>query len=139
VALRASGLDMAWARDLVSADPAPRHAALQAFQRTESRYQNASRLSERLIFGDGNQGDDPASIAVKDQAITELQVAGQYSFLNTVAEWGYFGSPNTTEYAITYLEWETWFPEDWPKNWGVKRHVLQMRGELRHRPTSWSE
>lgn len=83
-----SGLNLDWALDLTSRDPSRRASALARYQQTERRYRDAQqRINELWAQAGTIRPADPHLAATTDQAITALQDASQYRFLQAVWDW----------------------------------------------------
>jgi hypothetical protein len=83
-----AGVELDWALDLTSREPSRRARALARYQQTERRYWEAQRRINELWAQAGTiHPADPRLAAAMDQAITALQDAGQYRFLQAVWDW----------------------------------------------------
>jgi hypothetical protein len=121
-----TGLDLEWAFDLISSDPARRAAARDRHRETVATHAAAEERINELWRRTGSlRPAEPGLAADMDQRISAKQDAYQYLLSGAIFEFEGFRRLDCLPYALLFLEWEAKYPAEWPRWWGAKKKVLR--------------
>jgi hypothetical protein len=137
-----------WVDGLVATNDSKRAAALVRFRRGEQAWADygarAQQLGNELGGGDPDDPRYRARLELfrdrHERLVAERAASGHRSLMHLLsAGWldRCVNRGDLVHYALRYLEWESRYPAEWCKSWGIKRQLLWQlaRGPMcaRHR------